>query len=287
MLLSEAFDRYRLDIIVYQNQSKKTEENHLIVKRALLRHFGDIDIESISFEQVRDWKLELDKRRSPETVRNYIIKLRVVLGHTLRLGVPVLDPELIAVPKRTDKVPKFISPEDVDRLINANNCKEIPIICRARNKAVISLLYASGIRVSELVSLDRANLHDQSFTIIGKGGKARLCFFDERAEKHINAYLKLRTDNCPALFINKNDNRRATTGNVQEMFQTLSKRAGFDVPVTPHVLRHSFSTNFLQNNGNMRYLQTLLGHSSLETTQMYAHVVDEDLRGIYQKHHTT
>ena len=285
MLLSEAFDRYRLDVIVYKNQSKKTEENHLIVKRALLRHFGDISLEELTFEQVRDWKLELDKRRSPETVRNYIIKLRVVLGHTLRLGVPVLDPELIAVPKRTDKVPKFISPEDVDKLLNANNSNDIPKLCQKRNKAVISLLYASGIRVSELISLDRANLHDNSFTIIGKGGKARLCFFDARAEQYINAYLRTRTDNHAALFINKN-NTRMSTGNVQEMFQALSKRAGFDVPVTPHVLRHSFSTNFLQNNGNMRYLQALLGHSSLETTQMYAHVVDEDLRGIYTKYHS-
>jgi integrase/recombinase XerD len=145
-------------------------------------------------------------------------------------------------------------------------------------------LYGSGIRVGELISINRADLHDRSFTVIGKGGKVRLCFYDNRSEELINRYLSIREDNNPALFVT--NGTRMTSGGVQEVFRQTAKRANLNKPITPHTMRHSFSTNFLRNNGNLRYLQELLGHSSLETTQMYTHVVNEDLRKMYTKYHS-
>lgn len=289
MLISEAFERYRQDVIIFSNQSKKTEENHLVCFRALIAYFGDINIETLTFPLIRDWKLELDKHRSPETVRNYVIKLRVVLAYMLHLGVASIDPKTIAVPKRTDKVPDFISKEDVAKLIRVVSMptRGYQTCNRLKNAAIIAVLYASGIRVSELCRLDRSDIHeDGTFTVIGKGGKARLCFLDDRALWLTKEYLYCRTDQSLALFISGQNGKRITPGGVQEVFRLARTKAGFNTPVHAHTLRHSFATNLLRNNANIRYVQVMLGHSSLETTQMYTHVTNVDLQKVYSEHHT-
>lgn len=289
MLVSEAFQAYAADVIVFRNQSRKTEENHYICMRALVCFFGNIEIETLTFAMVRDWKIQLEKNRTPETCRNYIIKLRVVLTYLNARGLKVLDPKTVPVPLRGDKVPDFVSKEVVAEVIKAVSTPAAGYcnLNRLRNRAIISLLYASGIRVSELCKIDRDSIHDNSFTVVGKGNKARLCFYDERTNFFIEEYLMHRTDSNPALFINNQNGQRITASGVQEVFRLARKKAGLKIPIHPHTLRHSFATDFLRNNGNMRYLQALLGHSSLETTQMYSHVVDEDLRKVYALHHAT
>lgn len=278
MKISEAFKAYARDVIVFKNQSKKTEENHFICCKALVVFFDDVEIESLTFSMIRDWKAELDKHRSHETVRNYIIKLRVVLKYLRERGHNCLRPDEIPVPKRTDKVPIFITESEVSRLIVGAK--------KLRNKAIVSLLYGSGIRVSELCNLDIADIKDMSFTVVGKGSKARICFIDDRTKYLLDEYLATRNDNYPYLFTGKYTSQRITPGNVQEIFRIARKNAGFQKPVHPHTLRHSFATNLLRNNANIRYVQTLLGHSSLDTTMQYTHVVDEDLRKVYREHHT-
>ena len=278
MRLSEAFDRYRDDVIVFRNQSPKTEEAHYVALKALINFTGDIDVSEIDFNLVRNWKAFLDKGRSPKTVRGYIIKLRVVLAYLQRNGVPSLDPELVPLPKAPEKVPTFLTSQQVSHLISTTKS--------LKAKAIIALLYASGIRVSELCSLNRDDLRENSFTVVGKGGKARLCFYDERAESCISNYLARRTDNNPALFVSRlKQASRLTPNHIQGIFRNIRERGTLEV-IHPHVLRHSFATNLLKNNANMRYVQVLLGHSSLQTTQMYTHVVDEDLRRVYSSHHT-
>lgn len=275
MTLSEAFDSYCMDVIVYGNQSPKTEENHRIVKKNLLEYFGDIDIATITFPMIRDWKLHLDKGRSSDTVRNYIIKLRVVLAYLKKQGVDCIDPDLVAVPRRHDKVPVFITKEQVALLIDCTS--------KIRNKAIISLLYSSGVRVSELCRLDIGDIKEGRFTILGKGGKARLCFVDERTQGYLKKYLRSRKDNDSALFMSGGG--RMTVGNVQEIFKCARKKAGLH-DVHPHTMRHSFATNLLSTNMNLRHVQVLMGHASLETTQMYLHVTDPDLEKAYAAHHT-
>lgn len=276
MLITEAFKSYATDVIAMRNQSHKTEENHYICMRALLSFFGDIDIQTLSFPMVRDWKLNLDKARSPATVRNYVIKLRVVLSYCELLGLKVTNPDLIPVPKRVEKIPQFLSEKQVSEIIDRTK--------RIKNKAIISLLYASGIRVSELCQLDRGDYHgDGTFTVTGKGGKPRLCLIDARTMKYVTAYYATREDNNPAVFLS-DSGARITPGAVQDTFRTVRKQTG--ISCHPHTLRHSFATNLLRNNANIRYVQVMLGHSSLQTTQIYTHVVDEDLKKIYQLHHT-
>jgi len=274
MTITEAFTRYRDDVIAFRNQSRKTEENHFVVMKNLVAYFGDIDMSSLTFPMVRNWKQEMDKSRSPETVRNYIVKLRVVLSY-VQLHHDCLDPNQIPIPKRMDKVPAFLTKEQVAQCINATQ--------RIKNKAIVSFLYASGIRISELCSLNRDQLHDNTFTVVGKGGKARLCFIDQRTIELLNQYSMTRTDNLAALFLS-DSGKRITAGAVQDTFRTIRKQTGLEVH--PHTLRHSFATDLLTNNTNLYYVSKMLGHSSVQTTQQYLHVVDQDLRAIYAQHHT-
>jgi site-specific recombinase XerD len=276
MTLREAFDLYKLDRIIFKNQSVKTEENHYVCLKALVAFFGDIEVTDLTFPMVRDWKVHLDANRSPATVRNYIIRLRVVLAYLLTQGLPVLDYNQIPVPNRVEKVPDYVSRDEVATIIRSTK--------RLKNKAIMSLLYASGVRVSELCSLDKTSIREGRFTVVGKGGKARLCFIDERTKTLIDLYLETRSDNNPALFLT-DQSKRITPGTIQDTFRSVRRSTGINCH--PHTLRHSFATDLLKNNANMRYVQVLLGHSSLQTTQMYTHVVDLDLEEVYSKHHKT
>jgi len=279
MTLTEAFDLYRLDCIVFRNQSPKTEENHTVALRSLLDFVGDIPVTSLTFTMVRDWKAAMDKRRlSPATCRSYIIKLRVVLAYLKHRGVPVLDAESIPIPQRGDRVPSYVSKEQVTQLIDA--------CFRVRSKAIVSLLFSSGIRLSELINLNREDIKNNTFTVIGKGNRARLCFVDERTHALLGAYLETRKDNNPSLFLSTQSVRRMTPTNIQLIFKSARVRAGITVPVTPHTMHHSFATNLLESNTNLFHVQAMLGHRSLQTTQQYLHVVNKDLEAVYTEHHT-
>lgn len=289
MLLTDAFERYRLDVIVYGNQSPKTEESHRFALKFLLLFRGDMQIEDLTMQDVRAWRLWLDNGRGIATIREYLVRLRMVLKHLHDEGYEVLEYKRIGLPAREDKVPAFITQQQVGELLAAMNCKTrgFPKICRQRNLAIISLLYASGIRASELLSLDRHQIaQGNTFTVVGKGRKPRLCFLDVRTRSYLNDYLAARTDSNPALFISHQTGGRLSKSGLQTIFARSNTLVDFGVPLHPHVLRHSFATNLLRNNANMRYTQEMLGHASIATTQMYSHVTNEDLRSIYNLHHT-
>lgn len=243
--------------------------------RLLIGDFGDIDMTSLTFPMIRDWKIALERTRGPETVRNYIVKLRVVLAYLILRGEHVLSPEQVPVPKRTDKVPSFLSKEQVAQCITVTK--------RVKNKAIIAFLYASGIRVSELCGLNRGDIHGTRFTVIGKGGYARLCFVDKRANALLKKYLAGRVDNASALFLSDHGTR-ITPGAIQETFKTVRKQIGLDVH--PHTLRHSFASNLLESNTNLYFVSKMLGHRQLNTTAVYLHTVDKNLEAIYKEHHT-
>lgn len=287
--ISEAFELYRVEYIVFRNQSSRTEEMNTVAMKSLIGYLGDIQVAELNFDKVRKWKEHLSKTKGQNTVRGYIIKLRVVLNHLRLRGYEALNPDLIGVPKRAEKVVNFITPQEVERLIECvfKAQSGYPTIRRYRNRVIVSFLYASGIRVSELVSLDRLSIQeDGTFTIIGKGGKSRLCFIDERTKLYLAEYLSLRKDSEAALFVSELTGRRISKDTVQEIFRNAKVKAGFEKPVHPHTLRHSFATNLLRNNTNLVYVRDFLGHKSVQTTEMYTHVVNEDLRRQYLENHT-
>ncbi len=289
MRISEAFELYRLEHIVFRNQSVRTEEMNRLAMKSLINFAGDLPIEELTFDIVRRWKEHLSKTHSQNTVRGYIIKLRTVLNHLRLHGHLVLDPGLVGVPKRSERVVDFITPAEVEYLIQCvfKSQAGYPKIRRYRNRAIISFLYASGVRVSELTSLNRLSIQeDGTFTIIGKGGKSRLCFLDDRTITYLNEYLELREDNDPALFTSELTGKRISKDTVQEIFRNAKRKGGFEKPVHPHTMRHSFATNLLRNNTNLLYVRDFLGHKSVQTTEIYTHVVNEDLRQIYLEKHS-
>lgn len=282
MTITEAFELYRVDFIIAKNQSSKTEENHTVCMNALLGYFGDIEIENIDRDMVRKWRAHLQNRRSLQTVRNYVIKLRVVLAYLRDEGYKVIDPGKVQVPKRPEAIVTFLTPEQVKTFIDGSNarCK----LTRARNKAMVSLLYSSGIRVGELCALNKAHVTGKNFfTVTSKGGRASPSFIDHRSQTYIMTYLRMRTDDNPALFISETG-RRVAPGNVQEVFCNISRVTG--IKATPHTMKHSFCTNLMRNGADIRYVQRLAKHKSIQTTEQYLHVLDNELQGLYKKYHT-
>jgi integrase/recombinase XerC len=290
MTVTDVFELYRKNVIVFRNQSYKTEENHTYALKSLLAFLGkDIELEALSFELVRDWKIALEKKHlSQATIRGYLIKLRVVLTYLQQRGVNVLNPDLIALPRRENKPVDFLKKEDVLELIRVAGLKGpgYPKINRLRNQAIISFLYGSGVRVSEMCRLDRDSIHQRTFTAYGKGNKSRVAFIDDRTEVLLNQYLVARKDSISSLFLATASQKRVTPGAVQEIIRGIGKKAGFNKPIHPHIFRHSYATNLLFNNTNPRYVQTLLGHSSLDTTMQYMNIVNEDLKAVYDTKHT-
>ena len=280
--ISEAFELYRVDYIVPKNQSIKTEENHIICMRSLLKHFGDIDIEQLDRLKIREWRTKLSTTRSSDTVRNYVIKLRVVLEYLRKEGYNVVDPDNIPVPQRAERIVKHLTPDQVQLFIDA--CKSGKKITRARNRAIISLIYSSGIRVSEVCKLNRADINGRNyFTVHGKGGIATPSFIDHRTQVYLMSYMNMRKDNNPALFVNEKG-LRVRPLNIQETFCTLSNIVG--IKATPHTLKHSFCTNLMNNGADIRHVQRLAKHKSILTTQQYLHVVDKDLQRLHRQFHS-
>ena len=286
MKISEAFDLYRYHATI-EGQSKRVIEHTDYVKRKMVEHLGDIKLAKLDTEKVYQWRQFMLYRsgkngeavkRKPNSLRCDILRLRCMLKYMQALGEECLDPELVPIPKHEDTVRTFLEPDEVTEIINGATSM--------RNKAIISLLYSSGVRVSELVSLNRDSIHDRSFTVVGKGKKARLCFIDERTEVLLAQYLESRDDDSNALFVSREYRERLSVSCVQFIIRYARQKLGISKPVTPHVFRHSFATNYIKNDGDIRPLSKLLGHANLDTTAIYTHIEDNELRRCYNRFHT-
>ncbi|MCK4807983.1 MAG: tyrosine-type recombinase/integrase [Candidatus Aenigmarchaeota archaeon] len=185
--------------------------------------------------------------------------------------------ENIDLPKIAKKLPEFLSVEETKKLLSS--------IENLRDRSIIQLLYACGIRVSELVNLNRENIEENAIKIIrGKGSKDRIVYADEGTLKRIKAYLKTRNDMEKALFINTKKDR-LTQRSVQRIVKHYADVSGMTKNVTPHTLRHSFATHLLQNDADIMIIKELLGHSNLSTTQIYMHVTNKRKESVYNRAH--
>lgn len=309
MTVTEAFDLYRVDYIDYNNQAAKTEEAHNTCLTLLLDYFGDVQIEDLTVSQIKAWKRNLEHTKAQNTARGYVIKLRVVLAYLRTEGYSVAPVERVSVPKRKKTAVSFLPPEDVQAIIDANDKVQVRIN-RVRNKAILSLIYSSGIRLSECVALDRWQVRTDVFSVGSKGGDPRPCFVDARARRYLDEYLKMRSegydvfwatrngkrskairrhyepDNEPALFVDHTTGKRLSGSMIQDIMKNCRRNAGITTRATVHTLRHSFATDLLMTNCNIRNVQAMLGHKSLETTQIYTHVVDFNLQQAHKAHHT-
>jgi site-specific recombinase XerD len=229
---------------------------------------------------------------SKKTQNYYLIALRAFLKYLARQEVKSLPAERIELAKTTERNLDLITTDELQRLLDSPKCQDVN---GYRDKAMLELLFSTGLRVSELVSLDRdINLKADEISIRGKGGKVRVVFLSETAKKYVADYLDKRKDLDDALFIQfsknskKNDKKdlRITKRSVERIVKKYAIKAGISKKVTPHVIRHCFATDLLSNGADIRSVQTLLGHANINTTQIYTHVTDKHLRDVHKKFHS-
>lgn len=254
-------------------------------------------IDQINQEVVRKFRVHLTKlqdskgaKLAKKTQGYHIIALRSFLKWLVKNDHEVLSPEKIDLPKIEERQVTFLNGEQVDRLLSAPSMSNLS---GKRDKAILEVLFSTGLRVSELVKLDRdkLDLERREFGIIGKGGKARVVFLSNRAAEFVRHYLDSRKDTCKPLFIrhkgkiDPNINMRLTARSVQRMVKKYVKKIKLPVEATPHVLRHSFATDLLMAGADLRSVQEMLGHKNVSTTQIYTHITNKQLRDVHMAFH--
>ena len=300
------FSKAKTDFIEYleieQNRSQRTIANYDHYLTRLSDFAGDIEVESIDSEMIRKWRLWLNRlgtntsdELNPATINYHLIALRSFLKFCAKRDIPALNPAKIELARTKRKQVTFLNEEELESLFAQ---PKIKTIVGLRDRAILELLFASGLRVSELVGLNRdhINLKRREFMVRGKGEKDRLVFVSEEAAGWIEQYLSKRTDNAKPLFIRYSGSKkvdlsgnysRLTARSVQRLIAKYALMAGITKHVSPHTMRHSFGTDLLMNGADLRTVQVMLGHSNISTTQIYTHITDPHLKKAYEQYHNT
>jgi len=292
MLPLEKLKREFLEYLeIERGHSLKTIENY---QRYLDRFFSFAEIESpedITDDLVRKFRLYLNRQKGvsdllkKNTQNYYLIALRAFLKYLIKRGIKSLAPERIELAKLPERDLDLISLAELERLLNAPAGNDLKAL---RDRAILELLFSTGLRVSELVALNRdIDLNKDELTIRGKGGKVRLVFLSAQAKKAIKDYLAKREDLAEPLFIQlkRKEATRLTTRSIERIVKFYASAAGISKKVTVHTLRHCFATDLLQNGADIRSVQMLLGHANVATTQIYTHLTDRHLKEIHKKFH--
>lgn len=300
------FIKAKTDFLEYleieQNRSQKTIANYDHYLTRLSDYAGDIKVSDIDPELVRKWRLWLNRLGTnvsdelQKSTQNYhLIALRSFLKYCAKRDIPTLAPEKIELARTKRKQVTFLNADEVVTLFKQPDVATLPGL---RDRAILELLFSSGLRVSELVGLNRdhINLKRREFMVRGKGQKDRPIFISPEAAAWVEQYITKREDTLPALFIRharggtkaattSGNYNRLTARSIQRMVARYALLAGITKHVSPHTLRHSFATDLLMNGADLRSVQALLGHSNIATTQIYTHVTDPHLKSVHEKYH--
>lgn len=298
------FQKAKTDFLEYleieQNRSQRTIRNYDHYLTRLVDFAGDIKVSDIDAELIRKWRLWLNRLGTntsdelQKTTQNYhLIALRSFLKFCAKRDISAMPAEKIELARTVRKQVTFLNEEELGRLLDQPKLDTLPGL---RDRAILELLFSSGLRVSELVGLDREhiNLKRREFMVRGKGQKDRPIFISEAAAYWLEQYLAKRQDTTRPLFVRYSGSKKVdTSGNfhrltarsVQRLVTRYALLAGITKHVSPHTLRHSFATDLLMNGADLRSVQALLGHSNISTTQIYTHVTDPHLKAVHQKFH--
>lgn len=261
-----------------------------------------LTIQSITPDAVRNYRLFLSRYIDSHGIslkRNtqayHLIALRTFLKFCIKRDIPVLSPDKIDLPKAESHSIKFLDRDQIERLLNM---PEISTIEGLRNKAILEVLFSTGLRVSELTELnrDQINLKRQEFGVIGKGRRARVVFLSDSACDWLGRYISKRDDDRKPLFIRyagkkpdsddkTGESVRLTPRSIERLVEKYVKKARFPLKITPHGIRHSFATDLLSGGADLRAIQEMLGHKNISTTQIYTHITNPQLKGIHQRFH--
>ncbi len=298
------FRKAKTDFLEYleieQNRSQKTIGNYDHYLTRLTDFAGDIRVADINPELVRKWRLWLNRLGTnvsdelQKTTQNYhLIALRSFLKFCTKRDIPALPADKIELARTTRKQVTFLNEEELARMFAQPDLNKLAGL---RDRAILELLFSSGLRVSELVALDRdhINLKRREFMVRGKGQKDRPIFISPEAAKWVDHYLQKREDNTRPLFVRYSGRKqidlsgnyhRLTVRSVQRLVSHYALMAGITKHVSPHTLRHSFATDLLMNGADLRSVQAMLGHSNISTTQIYTHVTDPHLKSVHERFH--
>ncbi len=263
-----------------------------------LPHKSIKDLDLITVRRYRVYltnHIDVQGRSMQKVTQNYyVIALRSFLRFLIKNDVKTLEPSKIELPKTESRSLKFLDRDQIDRLVTMpDTSKEEGI----RDRAILELLFSTGLRVSELTGLnrDKINLERKEFGVIGKGGRARVVFISDRAADWVGRYIGARTDEFKPLFIrysgkitdeNNGERMRLTARSVERIVKKYVSLARLPVDATVHTLRHSFATDLLTNGADLRSVQEMLGHKNIATTQIYTHVTNKQLRDIHKTFHS-
>ncbi len=285
---------------IEKGSSLKTIENY---ERYLNRFFVFAKIKNpdeITDYTVKEFRLHLNRqstgnnRATGETLKKktqnyYLIGLRAFLKYLAKNKIESLPAERIELAKVPERSLDLITSEELQRLLSApdgNNLKSL------RDRAILHLLFSTGLRVSELCSLTRdVNFSSGEFSIRGKGSKVRVVFVSDDTAGIVREYLKGRKDMDDALFVKIDDEKRKNKReglarrSIERIVKHYAVKAGISKKVTPHIIRHCFATDLLSNGADIRSVQIMLGHANIATTQIYTHVTDKQLKDVHKKFH--
>lgn len=286
---------------IEKGRSLKTIENYNRYLDTFLLYAKKKTPKEITDALIREYRLWLNRKESgmviggrKETLKKktqnyYLIALRAFLKYLMKRGITSLSPDRIELAKTPERSLDLITGQELARLIDSPKDNDLKSL---RDKAILELLFSTGLRVSELCSLSRdLDMSRDEFSIRGKGEKVRVVFLSSGAKNAIKNYLLKRADMEDALFINTGNNKsehygkRLTSRSVERIVKHYAIKSGISKKVTPHVIRHSFATDLLQNGADLRSVQMLLGHANIGTTQIYTHITDKHLKEVHKRFH--
>ena len=300
MLFAKAKTNFLEYLEIEQNRSQKTIANYDHYLTRLHDFAGDITIHDIDAELVRKWRLWLNRLGTNSSdelgkaTQNYhLISLRSFLKFCAKRDIPAMSADKIELARTKRKQVTFLNEDELLRVFAE---PDITMLAGLRDRAILELLFSSGLRVSELVGLDKdhINLKRREFMVRGKGQKDRPIFISETAATWVQAYIDKRQDTTRPLFVRYSGRKtvdlsgnfhRLTARSIQRLVARYALMAGITKHVSPHTLRHSFATDLLMNGADLRSVQAMLGHSNIATTQIYTHVTDPHLRAVHEKFH--
>src|SRR3989344_2881900 len=278
---------------IEKGRSLKTIENYDRYLSRFLRFAKIEKPKDVSADLVREFRLWLNRQpaRKNETLSRktqnyYMIALRAFLKFLAKRGVESLSPEQIELAKIPERSLDLITPTELAKLMKAVEGSDSASL---RDKAILELLFSTGLRVSELCALTtETDFSLGEFSVRGKGGKVRVVFVSDDAKEAVKIYLKSRKDMSEALFVRmgKEADKSLDRRSIIRIIKKYATKAGIGKKVTPHVIRHMFATDLLSNGADLRSVQMLLGHANIATTQIYTHITDKALRETHKRFHS-
>ena len=284
-LLKDYLDYLEID----KNRSPRTRENYERYLNAFITHQNIKQVKDLTFDRIKNFRLAIarDKDLKKVTQSYYVIAIRNFLKYLVKKDYEVVAPDKIELPKIAQRQIELVEFADLDRLLAAPDTGTLRGL---RDKAILELFFSTGLRLSELCSLNRyLNFDKGEMTVRGKGEKLRLVFISDGARKSLKQYLDKRPDTLEHLFVSltKSDKviGKITSRAVQRLVGTYAQKAGITRRLTPHGLRHLFATDLLMNGADLRSVQELLGHANVATTQVYTHITNKHLKEVHDAFH--